>query len=261
MRKLRLIFLSIAVLCCTAFATTTDALILSSGGLTAAFQDDVVACAGNGCSGLSGDKTLTNAAGTNAGTLSISGVINGWTITVISGVSKSPFVSPQALNVSSFTASCNAGQGCASGVAGELDVKFSDINFNVPVGAGGFQTNYSGTITGGGVTSTSENAYFDNTDALFAETNLIGSDGPFSTSAFNGTAYGASIAAVPLYSMTLDQVFIADSRGSSFSVDGNIKAAVSTNNANAAVPEPGAVVLFGSVLALCASKLRCRRTS
>ena len=153
MRKLGLGLLSMAVLCCTAFATTTDELILSSGGLTATFQDNVVGCTGTGCAGLAGDKSSI------AGTLSVSGVINGWTITVVSGVSKSPILTPQALNVSSFTASCNSGQGCASGVAGDLDVQFSDVNFNVPVGAG-VQTNYRGTITGGEVTSISENAYF-----------------------------------------------------------------------------------------------------
>lgn len=243
------------MLCCTASATTTDQLILSSGGLTATFQDNIAGCTGTGCAGLTGDKSSTL-----AGTLSIAGVINGWTITVVSGVSKSPILTPQALNLSSFTASCNSLEGCASGAAGELQVKFSDINFNVPVDAGGFQTNYSGTITGGGVTSTSESAYFDNANTLFAETNQIGADGPFSTGAFNGTASGGAIAAIPLYSLTLDQIFIADSGGSSFSVDGNIKAATS-NNGDAAVPEPGTVVLFGSVLALCAWKFRRRRAS
>jgi hypothetical protein len=254
MSKLGLVFLSITALCCTAFATTTDALILSSGGLTATFQDNVAACTGSGCAGLTGDKSSL------AGTLSISGAINGWTITVISGVSKSPIVTPQALNMSSFTASCNPGQGCASGAAGDLEVKFSDINFDVPVGAGGFLTNYSGAITGGGVTSTSENAYFDNSNGLFAETNLMGADGPFSTSSFNGTASGGSVSATSLYSMTLDQVFIADAGGSSFSVDGNIKVGTSSNG-NAAVPEPGAIVLFGSVVALSIWRLRRRRLS
>jgi hypothetical protein len=59
--------------------------------------------------------------------------------------------------------------------------------------------------------------------------------------------------------MMLDQIFVADSAGSSFSVDRNIKSGAA-NNGNASVPEPGAVVLFGSALALCAAKLR-RRTS
>jgi hypothetical protein len=177
MSTLGLALLSIAVLCCTASATTTDELILPSGGLMAAFQDNVTGCAGTGCAGL----TISSL----AGTLSISGIINGWTITVVSGVSKSPILTPQALNVSSFTVSCNSEQECTSGAAGELEVKFSDINFSVPVGGGGFLTNYSGTIAGGGVTSTSENAYLDNTNTLFAETNLIGADGPFSTSSFN----------------------------------------------------------------------------
>lgn len=254
MRKLGLAFLAIGVICGTSSATTTDELILSSGGLTATFQDNVAGCTGTGCAGLTGDKS------TLAGTLSIAGSINGWTITVVSGVSKSPVLTPQALNVSSFTASCNSAQGCASGAAGELEVKFSDIDFDVPIGVGGFQTNYSGTITGGGVTSTSETAYFDNSNTLFAETNQIGSDGPFSTSSFSGTAYGGPAAAIPLYSMTLDQIFIADSDGSSFSVDGNIKAAAA-NNGNASVPEPGAVVLFASVLVLCAAKLLRRRAA
>jgi hypothetical protein len=254
MGKLGLAFLSMAALFYAASATTTDELVLSSGGLGATFLDNVGGCSGPGCAGLSGDKSML------AGTLSISGAINGWTITVVSGVSKSPVLTPQALNVSSFTASCNSGQGCASGAAGQLEVKFSDINFDVPIGAGGFQANYSGTIAGGGVTSTSESAYFDNTNALFAETNLIGSDGPFSTASFGSTVFGSTVAAIPLYSMTLDQIFIADSSGSFFSVDGNIKAGVA-NNGNASVPEPGALVLFGSVLALCATRLSRRRAA
>jgi hypothetical protein len=54
------------------------------------------------------------------------------------------------------------------------------------------------------------------------------------------------------YSLTLDQVFTATGTDAlSFSVDGSVSS----------VPEPGAVMLFGTVLALCASKLRRRRSS
>jgi hypothetical protein len=57
------------------------------------------------------------------------------------------------------------------------------------------------------------------------------------------------VGSVAPYSLTLDQVFTATNNGL-FSVDGSVSS----------VPEPGAVMLFGTVLALCASRLR-RRTS
>jgi len=221
----------------TTFATTTDALQLISGGMTATIQDNG-SCTGTGCTGLSGDINGT------AGTDTITGSINGWDINIVSGTSHSPSLTPFGIDITSLAATCGAGtSGCASGLGGQLEILYSDINFNVPVT--GFQTDYSVTITGGGNTSATESAYYNT--VLFGRANLIGSVGPFSKT--NAGTFGSSATPAANYSLTLDQVFTADIGGSSFSVDGNITG----------VPEPGAVVLFGTVLALCASRLRRRR--
>jgi len=127
-----------------------------------------------------------------------------------------------------------------------LDVKYSDINFS-PANPS-FITKYSATITGTGTTS--ESAYFSNTNTLFAETTLIGTVGPFGDPGGSGFATGGLGSKAP-FSLTLDQVFDASASGATYSVDGSV----------ASVPEPGAVILFGTVLVLCASKLRRRRSS
>ena len=223
------------------FASTTDALKLTSGALTATISDNG-ACVGSGCGTLSGDLNPGN------GTDTISGTLNGWTVNIVSGTSHSPGLTPFGLDVTSLTAVCTGG--ACSGIVNTLHVIYSDINFNVPVPAGGFTTSYSNTQSGAG--STSESAYFDNGNGLFATTTLIGTVGPF-TGTNHGSANGGPIAAVPSYSLTLDQTFTALSgSNASFSVDGNI-----TSN----VPEPAGIALFGTVLALCAHRLRRRKSA
>ena len=141
-------------------------------------------------------------------------------------------------------------QTCALPIS--LDIQFSDINFSPANPA--FVTGYSLTsLTGNG--STTQNAYYSNTNALFAEVPaggvLIGTVGPFSAVA-SGTKTGGTGSVAP-YSLTLDDVFAADSSGAAvvYGVSGQVSS----------VPEPGAVVLFGSILAICASKLRRRWVS
>jgi hypothetical protein len=219
-----------------ASATTTDALELTSGGLTATIADNGT-CVGTGCVSILGDLNPL------AGTTTIAGSLNGWTLNIVSGTSHSPGLSPFGLDITSLTASCGLGGGCTG--ANDLHVLFSDINFSVPVGAGGFTTTYSDTQTGAG--STSESAYFANTNTPFLETTLIGTVGPF-TGTNHGSASGGPIAAVPNYSLTLDQVFSAAGTAS-FSVDGNVTS----------VPEPAAVALLGAALLLCSSRLRRKK--
>jgi len=215
-----------------AFATTTDTLQISSGGLTATI-DDNGACVGTGCGLVSGDLNPV------AGTDTISGSIGGWTLHIVSGTSNSPSLFPFGLDITSLTASCSVGT-CTG--AGALDIKYSDINFTTPVGAGGFTTTYSATITGG--ITTSESAFVDNSNTLFGEpgAGLIGTVGPFSAPGGVGSASGGTAGIAP-YSLTLDQTF---SGSGAASVDGNITA----------VPEPGAVLLLGTALVFCASSLR-----
>src|ERR1017187_9525660 len=165
----------------TTFATTTDKLMLTVGGLTATITDNG-GCVGAGCVLLFGDINPV------AGTDSVSGSIGGWTISITSGTSKSPSDVPLGLDLTSLTANCDLGP-CD---VNSLDVQFSDINFS-PANPS-FLTQYSATITGSGG-STSESAYFSNCGAtctnanLFQETVLIGTVGPF-TATNSGSATG-----------------------------------------------------------------------
>jgi len=234
MQKVVLVFLVAALLGCTAFATTTDSLQVSAGGSTVVIADNgtCVNIVGTACTGILGDLDPT------AGTDTISGNIGGWKLSVVSGSSNSPFDVPFGLDMSSLTATCGTGA-CAGG---SLDVQYSDINFS-PANPE-FLTQYSSTQNGAG--STSESAYYSNTNTLFAETTLIGTVGPF-TATNHGSATGG-VGSVAPYSLTLDQVFTDSGSSVSFSVDGSV----------ASVPEPGAVILFGSLLVFCATKLRRR---
>jgi len=216
-----------------AFATTTDSIEIVSGGLTATINDNG-ACVGTGCGSISGDTDPTN------GTDTINGSINGWTIHVVSGTSNSPSLQPFGLDLTSLTAACSTAS-CTG--TGSLEVHYSDKNFNVPIPAGGFTTTYSTTQTGTG--STASVAFFDNTNTIFGTQNLIGVVGPFTTSSV-GSKSGGTVAAVPLYSLQLVEVFSATGT-SSFSVDANI---------TAAVPEPAGVVLLGSTLLFLATFAR-----
>jgi hypothetical protein len=122
-------------------------------------------------------------------------------------------------------------------------VIYSDTGFVLPVAAGGFVTTYSTTQSGSG--STSESAYFDDTNALFNEATSIGTVGPFAVSGV-GSASGGTIAAVPNYSLTLDQIFTANGSAVSFSADGDITA----------VPEPASLTMVGTGLIGLAGLLR-----
>jgi hypothetical protein len=220
----------------TTLATTTDTLQISVDGVTVQIQDNgsCVNIAGTGCSSISGD---TNAA---AGTDSINGTLGGWTLSIVSGTSNSPGDDPFGLDLTSLTATCKGGGTCATN---SLDVQYSDINFS-PANPS-FLTQYSDTQNGTGTTS--ESAWFSNKNKLFAETTAIGTVGPFS-----GTSHGSAtggVGSVAPYSLTLDQTFTDAGSSVAFSVDGSVSS----------VPEPGAIVLLGTVLVFCASKLRRRR--
>jgi hypothetical protein len=218
----------------TTFATTTDELQITAGGLTATITDNGT-CVGSGCAALSNDENLS------AGTTTVSGSIDGWNIFVTSGTSYSPGDVPFALDIASLTATC-AGGGCS---ADPLDIKYSDVGFSPA--SPGYQTTYSSTMTGSNA-STTESAYYSNSNTLFTESTLIGTVGPFTTSNAGSASGGAG--SVAPFSLTLDQMFSDVGGGAaSFSVDGNLTA----------VPEPAAVMLFGTVLALCATRLRRMR--
>jgi hypothetical protein len=172
---------------------------------------------------------------------------NGWNITVVVGASNSPNLTGGAglfgLDITSLTATCVVGS-CS---ANPLDIYLSDTGFTQAVGAGGFTTTYSSTQTGG---STSETAWDSTANTIFTQGTLIGTVGPFTSSGV-GSVKGGGPAGPSPYSLTIEDVFNANGAAASFSTDGNI----------ASVPEPGTVILFGSALVLCASKLRRRQKS
>jgi hypothetical protein len=236
--RLTLLALLLTIGLGAAFATTTDELQLTAGGLTATISDNGL-CSGAGCAGLSADLNIA------PGTTLVVGTIGGWNIFFTSGTSSSPAGFPSALDLGALTATCVGGPATCSSTP--LDIQFSDINFGTV--SPFFVEQYSATLLGGSG-STTQKAYVDSSNTLFAETTLIGTIGPF-TGTNSGVVQGGSVSNAP-YSLTLDEMFTATGTGFvQFSVDGSLNA----------VPEPGALVLFGSVLVLCSSKLRRHRAS
>jgi hypothetical protein len=168
------------------------------------------------------------------GTVSYSNFdFNGWEVFIAFGATNSPNLSPFGLDLTSLVATCASGN-CTQ----PLDVFYSDIGFNKPISANGFMTMFSSTQTGNGTTS--ESAWFSNLDTLFSQQNFIGTVGPFSETN-HGEAQGGAAPAVPDYSLTLEQVFTANTNPVSFSVDGDVVAVT---------PEPssGVLVLMGLLL-------------
>jgi PEP-CTERM motif len=201
----------------TAAGPFNDEMKLHSGGFTTIVTD-----------GGGGDLD-----GINNGTIIHNETIDGWVVSVTTGVSHSPGLIPFGVDLTSLTATCGGGP-CSSN---PLSITYGDIGFSSPIAAGGFATTYSATVTGAGTTS--QSAYFDNTNTIFGTQHLIGTLGPFGAPSGAGTANGGTVAAIPNYALTLVQTFTDAGGGAvSYSVDGNITA----------VPEPASLILLGSGL-------------
>jgi hypothetical protein len=176
----------------------------------------------------------------------------GWDIQLVFGDSNSPSDVPFGIDITSLEAACDSGHACS-----DLDIWLSDTGFTSS--ATSFTNTYSLTSDSGSA-STTQYAWDDPSDAIFGTTgsdgaNYIGKVGPLSAGGTGGSVTGGGPeTGTPPYSLTLEDVF-AGCRSNScvfYSSDGAI---------SGSVPEPGAVVLFGTVLTLCASKLRRRRAS
>jgi len=249
-----LVFL-LAVSVVTAFATTTDELELIVGSGSTAVT--AVVTASGGCSGIPGtvdgcsDLTIVVASPSLIDVQSAPSTtppppfapFGGWTISSEEGSSYSPLLAPYGIDIGSLQATCEPGGPCTTN---PLEVLYSATSFGVYEPQNAFVTSYTGNVVGGTGTTTTETAWFDNNNNLFAETNEIGSV-TLTPTISSGSAIGGSVAAVPPYSLTLDDVFTSPGTGSSYSIDGDIIAPV---------PEPAALVLFGTVVAFCASRLR-----
>ena len=201
-------------------------LVISVSFVAAADEIEVVSGASTATSSGSGTITYTN------------GAFNGWDINIAAGVSNSPGLSPYGLDLT-VVASCASGN-C---LTAPLDVFLTDTGFTTPVPAGGFQTTYSATDTGGG--STRAVTWADSTNTLFGGglptgigADHLGTVGPFSGSGGFGTASGGP-AESGTYSLTIEEILTAGASGtSSFSTDGNITA----------TPEPSSLLLLLSGL-------------
>jgi hypothetical protein len=187
--------------------------------------------------------------------------LGGWNIQLVFGASNSPSDIPFGIDISTLTAACVGGGACAP-----LDIWLSDINFTQP--SGSFLNTYSLTSVSGSA-STTQSAWDDPMNNFFGSTtppspneappvndgaNFIGMVGPLTAGGTGGSESGGGPESGTPYSLTLEDIF-AGCTGTScvfYSSDGAI---------TGGVPEPGAVVLFGTVLTFCASKLRRRRAS
>jgi hypothetical protein len=243
----------------TALATTTDELMISSGGLTATITDAItVATVNTTCVNTAGSPCYDSIANPTgilgdgspaAGTTTALGDINGWVIKVTTGDSYSPGVVPDGIDLSSLTATCTAGAACASGSANQLVIEYSDIGFNAA--NANLLNQFSATINGSGTAS--QSAYFANcahmpcpSNYLFDEVTQIGSTITLSATG-SGTSSGGPTGV--LYSLTLEQVFTDATGGSvSFSVDGSVSS----------VPEPMSLLLLGGCLLIVGRKLAAR---
>jgi|SRR5579862_2918794 len=170
---------------------------------------------------------------------------DGWNILVVFGASNSPNLSGAnglyGIDITSLTATCATPTLCSGH---PLDIFLSDTGFTQAVPAGGFQSDYSSTQTGG---STWQKAWDDTTNTIFGQGTYIGEVGPF-TGTNHGSVRGGGPAGPSAYSLTIEDQFASGSAGASFSTDGDISG----------VPEPGAMILLGTVLVFCAGKLRRR---
>ncbi|HUK90655.1 MAG TPA: PEP-CTERM sorting domain-containing protein [Blastocatellia bacterium] len=289
MKTLTLAALVAFGLASTALATTTDVLTICINNAQCLTVTDNGAHDSNS---IDGTIDFTSAGLTGFGA---NNTFYGWTITTEVGVTGSganltppPNGSIQpALEVTSLTATCKSGAACGGSA---LDVFYSDINFDVPAYAGQWTNGYSATISGTYPTSgtATQNAWVDPGNVLNGGSALAASGtsvaipavGPFIGSgtaahtnfAFPGNNSGGSGVTIggpginptgpgsvvsAAYSTTIEDIFTNNGSlsggGITFSTDGALN--------GSPVPEPTAIILFGTVVALCTSKLRRRRMS
>ena len=230
----------------TAFATTALELVVNGVDTIYVPDNGPVVCTGPDCGTAVLPTTDTNIL---TGDISLSGTIDGWTISQSSGGSNSPTCpsfgvgGPGCLNTDNFNA--------VSTGLGSLTVYFESSGF----------TAQPGFVVGFGSTGVQ-------TGLLAAQTAYIG-PGAVNLAAGNltpapvGAACGATINSAPpgvvsaltgcgagSGTLEIQTAFTTGATGGGFNVNGNI---------SSTIPEPASVVLFGTLLALCATAFRGRR--
>lgn len=229
-----------------ALASTTSQLTVKSGAFTCIFTDTNATAPCATVASLHGDDNMLD------GSIAAVGEINGWIVSTDTGTSNSPNnlkpVYGLALHV--YTATCKTG-GCATD---PLEITYSDVNFTnpSPSPAAGLQHTSGAGIQGPGTFS--DWAYFSNTNTLDAPTKLISKNGPFTDPGGFQNTYGPVAAgdALAPYSLTINAIF---NSGGTTGTSMNLEASITS-----IVPEPASVALFGTVLAVCASFLRRRKS-
>ena len=244
-RMIGFVVLFSGILGSTAYATA--ALELVSGNNTLYVQDDgAYSCHGTACS-AGGFSASGDTANPVTGFILLSAFnFNGWSISANQGGSNSP----------DCPASGSNGVGCLSNVlveahttttGGSLAVYFGDTGFS-PV------SRLTANFTASAVAGTATQTAYAFTGALPLAPTLVdpaplllGQIGGSLSS--TGTTTGVFSFGTP-FSLVIQTLFVHTGSGiGNFSVNGNVTA----------VPEPAALALFGTVLALCATGLRRKR--
>lgn len=243
------LFIAVFTVGLSSSAFAAAALELVSGGSTLYVADNgAVACSGPTCAALG--FTMFGDSNGAAGQVVIgANNFNGWVVTVTTGGSNSPACSgPNVVGCLGDTAITARSTG-----AGSLGIYFADTGF-APVP--GYLVTFSSPAQSGVGSVATQTAY-----------NFAGAN-PLGLGVLAPVPGGGQIG-IPLVSpfpglvalstggpggnsgLELATVLTTTAAGGNFQIQGNIQA----------VPEPGTVVLFGTVLVLTASFLRRRRIS
>lgn len=229
-----------------ASATTTDQLKIISGADTCIINDNGTTSGSCGTIGADTDPT--------AGSISVGGDLNGWHLRLTGGVSNSPnTMNPVVgIDLSGQVSTCTgaSGVGCSTNA---LQLLFTDMNFAIPPKVGDFTfadaTTVQNTTNTGNATA---KGYYDQGNVNFAETTLIDSV-TFTTSDGTNTKINTGGVPVAPFSLTVDDIFNPVATGVTYNPGTSLTADP--------VPEPASIAFFGSVLALCASRLRRRKSA
>jgi hypothetical protein len=226
-------------------------LALAGGGLASANVPELFLVTGSTNATVTGSGNSVSYTNPNFG---------GWELDVVFGKSNSPGLIPYGIDLTTLSAACVGGGTCA-----DLHVWLSDTGFTQA--ATSFVNVFSSTQTGSNASATQKawvglgNTFFqsdgsDGTPTVAGGSSIptvgpITGAGGFGMTTANITAPGSGHDG---YSLTIEDIFAGCTGTScaSYSSDGHIIGGV---------PEPASIALFGTALAVCASRLRRRKAA